>query len=270
MLPGVTIVDVLDIRREHDGVIFVPALMDFDDRATVYKIEVFDAATRDDPRFRAAQQYCGVTGDLYSFPSIWLRSRIMAEFRMRPLVPGDDNGGLLQVPFLAAVRDLFGRVEIHPFVCDDVSLGGEPRFEFSRSCTSPDMRSTVIAAFRSLLLASPISLVPFQEFAAWDADDYGGLAQVGIGNDGLAFEHGLDEIDPEEPEFDLYEWFDDMPGREGHDCEACGGEGEENFCPVGEPCEICGGTGRLSWRAPWPHDLKRPRRSVSLAFNRRS
>lgn len=267
MFAGVTVVDVLGVKREHDGIIFVPAFLDFDDRAAVATVDVFDAATRADPRYRAAERACGVTDDLHSFPSVWLRSRVMAEFRVRPPVPGDD-GGLLQVPFLAAVRGRAGRLDVHPFVCD-AGEWGEPHLEFSPSCTPPEPRSVVVAAFRSLLLRDSRSLAPFQGVGLWGDEEDGGWAYVGIGDDGSAFEYG-DDMDPDESDYPFCEWVDNMPGRVGRECEACGGEGEENFFPAGEPCELCGGTGRVNWRPAWPQDLKRPRRSTCRIFNRRS
>jgi hypothetical protein len=261
MLPGVHVVEVNDSSRCQDGVWFVPVLFDFEPGERLARVDLFDRGMMERDAFREVERNCSVDTDSPTFWSVWLRARLTAEFRMQPLVAGDNSRtSVLDIGFFAAIFAASGEPAFHPFVCTEAG-GDGPELEFLTSASTADEQKQIVSAFRSLTLASPFDLVPFADYVMLDYDYDAWFVKLGLDTRGRFFELGVAGYDEE----DLGGWNDGhtgLPGYESRECDHCGGQGEESFLPAGEQCEICQGSGRLSWVEPWSAVRKRRQKTA--------
>lgn len=250
MLPGVNVADVIDCCRCQDGVWFVPALLDFEDGERWSRVDFFDQGVLEDSRFREVEQ--NYFTDIEPMPCwpLWLRSRIIAEFRIQPLIAGDTSRtSILDIGFVAAIFGVSSQPTFHPFVCVDDDEGAA--FEFLPRTTPTDEQKRIATAFRSLMLAHSQDLAPFTDYCTLDAEYDSYFVKLGLDTSGRFFELDEPACDYDDP---VPGWSDGhvcLPAYESRECDQCGGQGEESFFPAGELCEICHGRGQMNGVEPW-------------------
>jgi hypothetical protein len=263
MLSGVDMADVIDTSRRQDGIWFVPALFDFEDGEGLSRVDFFTRDVLADDRFRQVERRYSVDTDETTFWLLWLRARLMAEFRVQPLIAGDTSRtSILDIGFVAVVFDSSGPPTYHPFLCVD-EVGDGAALLFLTRATPPLVQNQVASAFRSLLLNSALDLATFADYCVLDGDMDSYFVKLGLEADRRFFEMECVGSDYLGGEPGWNDGHSGLPGYEARECDQCDGLGEEPFFPAGVVCETCAGSGRVSWVDPW-EVVKRKR--VKTAF----
>lgn len=244
-LPGCCrLYDVVGRVRTHDGITFVPALIDCE-----YSDEISFKLHR-----HQGNPSPPLLAHLMKFEAwdvLWVRARLAALFGFAPLSCASDlRTYFLEVPFVALHPRR--RAQVFVLTNDEEHQAG---LRFYRKQTRESHIAEVADSFWDLMLAQPEDFQPFDDFLIESTGDAIQYVHVGLDRNGFFRDSGgsisdsrnnvdLDRCDP-------HHGFGLSYLR---DCDDCDGTGEEFSWPGAEACETCRGTGRVSWHnevPPW-------------------
>jgi len=236
--PGIILYDIVGLPVGTGDVLLVPALFDFCDEGEGTAECHLGTFGPDLPWLRGLFNCFDLHDE--TVLQYWLRARIPAAFGLRPATGGDQGRyDLLEYPFLAVVPSgSAATLAAIPFVCAEGYSG--PGLIFPKTGFDAAAKLRVAEAFWSMLLESPESIAPFEE---WVYDDEAGLQKV-YGSRGLLCICDLEDSDDGERRYDAH--LAPFNG-EKFPCPDCGGSGVEDAYPFTEDCATCGGTGLVSW-----------------------
>jgi hypothetical protein len=238
-IPGIEFHGVRGSPAEADGVLFLPALFDFDDPAGPFLRFDLTAAAPVGDWLGADDPYL----DEAALLVYWARARIPRVFGFHPVSGWEaDRDEVLDVPFLAVrLEPEICLSRAVPFLCVEGRRG--PQLVFRTGEEDADLARRVAAAFWSLLLGDPGDLAEFRDLV-YDPEGYWYT---------VAYERGrlsVDDFPDEDAGYDP----DCEPDahaaalrRERFPCPDCDGTGIEHWEPYTEDCATCGGTGAVTW-----------------------
>jgi hypothetical protein len=255
LIDGIILHDVVGTPAAACGVLFVPALFDFEEGRQ--GPPEHPLADRPEAAFvEGAWGRPEIEPDL--LVGLWLEARLRAVFRSPATV--------LERPALhcSCSAESYGVPVVAVTGLDEGSAGGPSSslvltpFVYGGALTFPTgtdvgLAERIASAFCALLFRAPDELATFDVVVYDEGEDESEWLECGHGRGGFYC-------------WEPATWVSDDPLREypTHEvhlfpepqaCEECGGGGEEPFCPAGGPCEACGGEGVRNASCAWPVHL---------------
>jgi len=175
--------------------------------------------------------------------ALWARGRLQRLFEISAInIDAEDSVPLIDMGFAAWRLD---STALLPFVCVECEM--QTRLEYPASLQA-EVEPAALAFWR-LLLSAPSDLSTYEDSVLWE-DGGCGDRMVRVGFDGREFFLGYHRIV--------------LPVL----CPACGGSGEESFCPANDICLRCNGSGKLTFDSGLRYSDRKRQRLESAYWSR--